>query len=339
MSQRRAAHLRRQASVDHPRYPPPSAASAQPQPPQHVVQPSDYGSDTPAYLSDYPSQPPPAIRTNEELNLSVLRRYNPKIVSILSIAPYAVVYEFSPLPEPTWSKNGVEGSLFLNMLEKGIYGEDRYSAFVLNRRGMDNFEAELREGDNAGVEITEEYVIISYKEDHEQKINGIFIFSEGPGTSTEHTRTMNGDLMKKLAVQAGLSRKAAVAAASEATAAQTNGHMQEAEAAVDSQMAVPMGRQISLQQLFGQQRADDASFSVRNHSPQSAGQDAPHQDLHTQRYGGSRQAQSIPQPVPHRSEVQIPLAGSGNAQPIIQPSPQQPDILLDLFRNAGMPKI
>ena len=338
MSQRRAAHLRRQASVDHPRYPPQPAAAtgtpAQPQPQQqyqHLVQPSDYESDNPAYLSDYPSQPPPATRTNEELNLSVLKRHNPKIVSILSIAPYAVIYEFSPLPEPTWTKSGIEGSLFLNQLEPGPYGEDRYTAFVLNRRGLDNFEAELREGDNAGVEITAEYVIVSYKEDHEQKINGIFIFSEGPGTSTEHTRAYNGDLMKKVAVQAGLSRRAAEAAAAEATAKHPNGHMQEAESAADTQIGVPMGRQISLQQMFGQQRAEDASFSVRNHSPQSAGH-----DLHTQRYG-SGQAQVGSQPVPQHSDVLLNLfAGSGREQPA---PPQQPDVLMDLFRNSGVPKM
>lgn len=269
----------------------------------------------------------------------MLRRHNPKIVSILSIAPYAVVYEFSPLPEPIWTKNGVEGSLFLNMLEKGIYGEDRYSALVLNRRGLDNFEAELREGDNAGVEITEEYVIISYIDGHEQKINGIFIFSEGPGTSTEHTRAYNGDLMKKLAVQAGLSRKAAEAAASEATAAHTNGHMKEAEDAADSQMSEPMGRQTSLQQLFGQQRADDASFSVRNHSPQNAGQDLLRPDLHTQRHGISRQAQNGPQPVPQQLDVLNLVAGSGPAQSSTQPPPQQSDILMDLFRNSGVQKL
>jgi hypothetical protein len=223
------------------------------------------------------------------------------------------------------------------MLETGDYGEDRYSAFILNRRGMDNFEAELREGDNAGVEITDEYVIISYKEGHEQKINGIFIFSEGPGTATEHTRALNGDLMRQLAVQAGLSKKAREAAASEATAADTNGHMQEAEAAVESQMAAPMGRQISLQQLFGQQRADDASFSVRNHSPQGAAQDLPRQDLHPQSYGGSLQTQSDPQPVPQYSAVQNMV--TGGEQSSMQPPPQQPNILLDLFRNAGMPKM
>lgn len=252
-------------------------------------------------------------------------------MSILSVAPYAVVYEFSPLPEPTWTKSGVEGSLFLNQLEPGLYGEDRYTALVLNRRGLDNFEAELREANNGGVEITAEYVIVSYKEGHEQKINGIFIFSEGPGTSTEHTRAYNGDLMKKLAVQAALSRRAAEAAAAEATANHTNGHMQEAEATADSQMAVPMGRQISLQQFFGQQRADDASFSVRNHSPQGAGH-----DLHTQTYA-SGPAPAGNQLVPQQSDMLLNLfAGSGRAQPA---PPQQPDVLMDLFRNSGVPKM
>lgn len=308
MSQRRAAHLRRQASVEHPRYPPPSTVPAQPQPQQqyqHLAQPSDYESDTPAYLSDYPSQPPPATRTNEELNLSVLRRYNSDIVSILSIAPYAVVYEFSPLPEPLWTKNGVEGSLFLTQLKQGTYGEDRYAAFVLNRRGLDNFEAELLEGENTGVEITQEYVIISFKDGHEQKINGIFIFSEGPGTSTEYTRAFNADLMKKLAVQAGLSRKVAEAAATESTAPHTNG-----------------------------QKQADAAFRLGERSPPSV-----ERDIHVQRYGGSRQAQIGTQPVPQQSEVLLNLfAGNGQAHPATRAAPQQPDVLMDLFRNAGLPK-
>ena len=228
----------------------------------------------------------------------------------------------------------MEGSLFLTELEPGIYGEDRYTALVLNRRGLDNFEAELREGDNAGIEITQDYVIISFKDGYEQKINGIFIFSEGPGTSTENTRAFNADLMKKLAVQAGLSKKAAEAAAAEATAAHTNGHLREAEATADSQGA-PMGRQLSLQQMFDSTRADDAGFSVRNHSPRGA-----EQDLHSQRYGGGRPAQASTQPVPQQPEVLLNLfAGGGRGQPksAAQSTPQQLDVLMDLFRNAGLP--
>jgi len=311
MAQRRSGPSRRQQSVDYPRYPPQSTSQTQPaavQAPQ--LQPvSDYESDYQGYSSDYPTKPPPANRTNEELNLSVLKRYNPEISSILSIAPYAVVYEFSPIPEPTWSKTGVEGTLFICQLTPGAYKEDRYIAIVLNRRGLDNFEAELREGENAGVEITDEYVIISFKDGHEQKIYGVFIFSEGPGTSTEQTRTLNAELMKTLAMHAAVSRQAAEAAAASATAQPTNGYMQPAEQSRENQHgSVPMGRQISLQQLFGQQRAEDASWSVRAHNLDGTTVDGP---------------------------VQTPATGV-RTQLEPQASSQQPDILGDLFRRAGL---
>ena len=301
MAQRRSGHGRRNPSVDMPRYPPQGSIQPDHQP-QHLPQVSDYDSDTPGYVSDYPTKPPPRDRTNAEVNLSVLRRHNPDIVSIMHIAPYAVIYEFSPVPEPTWSKIGIEGSLFINQLTAGSYGEDRYCAMVLNRRGLDNFEAPLTEGENAGVEITDEYVIISFKQEHELKIYGVFIFSEGAGTSTERTRELTADLMKSLAAQAGLSRQAAEAAASEARARHTNGHVQEAEASLEDQgMGAPMGRQISLQQLFGQQRAQDASFSARSHNLDGA---------------TDRPPQSYAQ------------AASSSTQP--------PDVLGDLFRRAGI---
>ena len=317
---RRSGHTRRQQSVEFPRYPPipqsqtqqpvsaatplpaPSAAAPLPAPmpvppAQPAVLASDYESDNQGYHSDYPIKAPPPNRTNEELNLSVLKRHSPQTTSILSIAPYAVVYEFSPLPQPEWTKIGVEGSLFICELTPGPYGEDRYSAIVLNRRGLDNFEAELREGENAGVEITGEYVIISFKEAHEQKIYGVYIFHDGPGTSTENAQKLNGELMKSLADHAGASRQAAEAAASAATAQHTNGHIQEAGRALNDQQANAPGssQQISLQQLFGQQRAADAAFSVREHQ-----------------YDGASQQ-------PSQSVMQQP-----------------PDILGDLFRRSGL---
>lgn len=308
MSQRKSNKSRRQASVDYPRYPPNPAANPQMQQVQQDLQASDYESDNQGYASDYPSHQPPAERTNDELNLAVLKRHDQQIVSILSIAPFAVIYDFSPLPEPTWSKSGVEGSLFICQLTPGISGEDRYVAVVLNRRGLDNFEAELREGENAGVEITGDFVIVSYKHGHEQKIKGIFIFSDGPGTSTAQTRELNADLMKQLAVQAGLSRKAAEAAAAQATARHTDGHMREAESTVeDAPMSTAMSKQLSLQELFNQQRAEDAAWSVRVHSPSQDPQQAQFQS-----YDGANEN--------HRMTI---------------PESHQPDILGDLFRRAG----
>lgn len=320
---RRSGNARRQQSVDFPRYPP-MVSSAQIQqimhnpapPPLPAAQPqptaltSDYESDYQAYQSDYPTNPPPPDRTNEELNLSVLKRHNPQISSILSIAPYAVVYEFSPLPEPQWTKTGVEGSLFICELVPGRYGEDRYSAIVLNRRSMDNFEAELREGEDAGVEITGEYVILSFKDTHEQKIYGVYIFHDAPGTSTENAQALNGELMKRLADHAGASRHAAEAAASAAVAKHTNGHMQQAEDSITNQSAnapSASGQQTSLQQLFGQQRAADSAWSVRAHD-----------------YDQPQQPNALANML------------RGGQPP--QPGPQQPDVLLDLFRRAGLGK-
>ena len=280
MSLRKPARTRRNPSVEIPRYPPATAPQPTIQQLQQIHQQENlvsdsYDSDNQAYPSDYPIRPPPAERTNDELNLSVLRRHNPDITTILSIAPFAVIYDFTPLPEPTWSKSGVEGSLFICHLTPGPHGEDRYIATVLNRRGPDNFTAELREGDNAGVEVSGDFVIVSYRHGREQRINGIFIFSDGPGTSTEKTRGLNADLMKSLATQAGLSRKTAEAAA----ARHTNGHMKEAEATVtEAPTGSSMTRQMTLQDMFSQQR-QASGYDGGNDSrlqPQGA---APQQDV------------------------------------------------------------
>ena len=307
-------HARRQASVDHPRHPPQSLQAQALQHSHQAPQPSDYESDNPAYLSDLPVASAPETRTNDELNLTVLQRHSPDISSILSIAPYAVIYEFNPQPEPTWNKSGIEGSLFICQLKPGPQlGEDRYSAVVLNRRGLENFEAELREADNTGVEITHDYVIVSLEEEGVQKIFGIFIFSEGPGSSTEKTRTLNAELMKQCAVQAGLSLKAAEATATKALSARNNGRAHADEpSAQDLAMGVPMGRQTSLQELFGRQRVEDASFSVRVHSPEGRGLV---DDIGQRPFDRSRQSQPGPRPV--------------------APAPQQ-DVLGDLFRRAGL---
>ncbi|RMZ80556.1 hypothetical protein DV737_g2932, partial [Chaetothyriales sp. CBS 132003] len=308
MAHRRTAH-RRNPSVDQPKYAPQAASSpvasgqlaAQP---SALAQVSDYESDNQAYLSEHGHQRPPSTRTTQELNLGVLQRHDREVAAILSIAPYAVIYEFSPLPEPAWAKTGVEGSLFICQLTPGPVGEDRYSAMVLNRRGLDNFGAPLIEEEDAGVEITDEYVIISFKQGPEQKIYGVFIFSEGPGSSTADTRSVNAHLMKTLATLASASRRTAERDAAEAQAQNANGYGQEADdRAADSTLPAGRGQHISLQQLFGQQRAQDASFSARTHNLDGS-IDAP-------------DAPAFPQ----------------NGHPL-QPPP--PDVIGDLFRKAGI---
>ena len=155
--------------------------------------------------SDIP--PPPILRTNDELNLSVLRHHDPAIQSILSIAPYAVVYVFSALTQQ-WEKNGVEGCLFVCRLAAKESSVERYAVMVLNKRGLENFSAELLHGDD--VEITNENVNIRVTESGgEQSIFGIWIFSEPPPSSTANARAINAQIIQDCAARAESSRKLA----------------------------------------------------------------------------------------------------------------------------------
>ncbi|KAE8349144.1 hypothetical protein BDV28DRAFT_141847 [Aspergillus coremiiformis] len=292
-------------------------------------QPCDYDSDYQNYFSDMQQHqeqqetlmPPPPIRSNEELNLAVLRRHNPAITSILSLAPYAVIYIFSPSTRQ-WEKNGVEGSLFVCQLSQGPLGEERYNAFVLNRRGLNNFDVPLTDGDN--VEITEEYVILKVDNDSglsmgnsnntngksannvDLRIYGLWIYSEPPPNSTAETRSINAQVIRECAVHAGQSMKLA---RERLEATRQNGLHAAAAAAASTaapvdevQSSVAMGRQVSLRDLFGQQRAQDDEWSTKAHHVES------------QEW--------------RQSAISDPIA-----QP--QPQPQQ-DVLGDLFRRAGL---
>lgn len=201
---------------------------------------SDYDTDT-AALTELP--PPPPSRSNAELNLKVLRRQDPSVVAILSIAPYAVVYLFSQASQQ-WEKTGVEGTLFVCQLAPSAELPDaqRYKVIILNRRGLENFSSELLSGDD--VDISEQYIILQEKA--VEQIYGLWIFSE-EGTSTADARNVNAQIIQDCAVSAEQGRLAAMSQ-SEPTGQQEQGG------------SVEMGRQLSLRELFGQQRQQDDSW-------------------------------------------------------------------------------
>lgn len=314
---------------------------------------SDYESDYPNYSEQPQDQDqdqdvpvPPPLRSNEELNLAVLRRHNPCMNSIVSLAPYAVVYVFSPATRQ-WEKSGVEGTLFVCNLTQGELGEERYSAFVLNRRGLNNFDVPLTDGEN--VEITDEYVILKSDTDGalepisngglngnnhhvgttskqatngttDVRIYGLWIYSEPPPNSTAQVRTINAQLIRECAIHAGHSRRLAC---ERLEASQQNGLHMAAEAATSTvapmeevQSSVPMGRQVSLKDLFGQQRAQDDGWSVRAH------------------HLGLQQQQQQPQHMGMGMGMGMPPAAQMQPQP--PPQPQQDDVLGNLFRRAGL---
>ncbi|KAJ5322773.1 Dcp1-like decapping [Penicillium brevicompactum] len=303
---------------------------------------TDYESDA-AYYSDMPQQPAPALRSNEELNLSVIRRHKPSVVNILSLAHYVVVYIINPSTNQ-WEKNGVEGSLFVCQETQGELGEHRYTAFVLNRRGPTNFDLPLTNGEN--VEITDEFVIIKADNPAEGetgahgaaeprhppnaptnqesadnlRIYGLWIYCEPPPNSSADNRTINAKMIEDCAVHAGHSMKLA----REHLEAMRQNSLHAAAAAAANQVApleevqasVPMGRQISLKDLFGQQRAQDDGWSVRAHQ------------LAPQQYAPPQLHQSYGVMMP-------PNVYSHPQQPPPQPQ-TDPDVLGALFRKAGL---
>ncbi|KAJ4302000.1 hypothetical protein N0V88_002131 [Collariella sp. IMI 366227] len=116
---------------------------------------SDYESDAAQYL-DIMSQPPAPPnpnpqsqqppRDNMDISLTVLRRYQPDIRSILAIAANAVAYNFLEATQE-WEKHGAEGTLFVCEQEPvtAPTGQvlPRACVFVLNRRSMENLVVDL----------------------------------------------------------------------------------------------------------------------------------------------------------------------------------------------------
>jgi hypothetical protein len=190
--------------------------------------------------------PPP--RSNEELNFAVLRRRYKDLLAIEHVTPYAVLYTFNT-ETGQWEKLGVEGTLFICQLTPSPIGAERYCTILHNRRGLENFYQELTSSDE--MEFTDEYIIIQCEES--KIVYGIWIYADKPPASTANCHQETSEKMKEIAARAKASREALRPAIPNAT---------EPEAA----LSAPMGRQLSLRELFGQQREQDAGFSVHSHN-------------------------------------------------------------------------
>ena len=265
-----------------------------------VNQPSDYESDA-NYLSDIP--PPPPTRTDDELNLLVMKRHNPAVISLEYIAPYAVVYIFSTEIQQ-WEKNGIEGTAFLCRLAANEHRSERYSVTVLNRRGLNNFQVELLS--SADVEVTPEFIILQSEMDGVPLVYGLWIFTEPPPSSTAHHKDTIAQKIESCAERA---EESLIRAADY----EDDGYEDE----VEDEISVPMGRQLSLKELFGQQRQQDDAWSVRSHSPQrKTAPFAPSTD--TDFFRAPKRHMT-----PHSPAVSAQSDGQGR------------DVLLDMFRKAG----
>lgn len=200
------------------------------------------------------------MRTNEELNLSVLRRVYPEITALEHVTPYVALYT---LNEDTsqWEKGGIEGTLFICQLTHSSIGAERFCAVILNRRGLNNFYLELTSSEE--MEISDPYIIL-----RGDQVYGLWIFADPPPSSTANCRVETAEKMTEIVDRAQASREARKKAG--------NGHIPEH---VEAASSASMGRQVSLRDLFGQQREQDAGFSVHSHSGHPTPSQVQHQQV------------------------------------------------------------
>jgi len=215
---------------------------------------SDYESDAAQYMAARDVLPSAQIpqRTNTELNLSVLRRWQPDIRSIVSIAASAVVYKFTPATE-TWEKSGEEGTLFVCEQEPLVVGGrafPRACIFILNRKGLDNVIVELAEATDC--DFTEELLIFKLENrwageagagDYQgPRVLGLWIHAD-----RDDTQQVNADIIQQSWRQIRESLAAAAATAPPAVSPRQESYGSAMQAA---------GRRLSISDLFGASAAN-----------------------------------------------------------------------------------
>ncbi|KAI9646258.1 hypothetical protein NHQ30_005698 [Ciborinia camelliae] len=170
----------------------------------HQVQASDYDTETPII------GPAPPTRTNEELNLSVLRRYHPSIQKIKSLAASATMYMFS-LESTTWEKLPIEGTLFVcELMPSPITGAEDYCIVVLNRKGLNNVIYDLSEIKTLEITSDSEYLYWSVEKTETvggspvTKTLGMFINDDETGTRATNQSIILNYWKKTQAIMKGV---------------------------------------------------------------------------------------------------------------------------------------
>lgn len=214
--------------------------------PQPPPQPSDYETDAPPATLDVPLPP---TRSNEELNLAVLKRKYPELLAIEHVTPFAAMYTFN-LETQGWEKMGIEGALFICQLALSPVGAERYCVVILNRRGMDNFYLELTSSED--LEVSDPFVIVQA-----DQVYGIWIHADPPPSSTANCRIETAEKIIEAADRANTSREAKESVGKNNVRVQADG-------------AVPMGRQLSLRELFGHNIMSMSSSQAPQQPPQAS---------------------------------------------------------------------
>ena len=205
---------------------------------QAPVQTSDYDSE--AFQGNMiPDQP---LRTHDQVNLSVLQRYVPSLLQILSRAPATQIYTFSQ-EAAKWEKANIEGTMFVGKLTPSpITGSQRHCVIVLNRKGLENLIIESGEIEN--VEVTDEFLLLGFRtkntEVPETQMVGFYITAD----PQIHSKHYICQLIKEHWEMAKMDRYRS--GQQEAVS-----YDDELEESIEEGAARPLGRRLSLSELFG----------------------------------------------------------------------------------------
>ncbi|CAK4033127.1 decapping enzyme Dcp1 like [Lecanosticta acicola] len=325
-------------------------AQAHRAPPPKLPPASDYDTDAANYTDNAAQQiavaASPPDRTNEELNMLVLKRWYPDIEHILAIAPFAVIYSCHP-ETGQWDKCDIQGSLFVCQIAAQPGGYPGFKAIILNRRHMENWELRLVSTDD--IEVTKEFVICTVLEKEQgengeayetPRFHGIWMFQD-----TEGGKEVRDRVVKVLLECAEQAEQFAQLAGEET--AEENGHGQgygQYEYGLDG---MPTGQTFHAEQQRYEEPAQQLPQQLPQQAPSMAGQQI---DLATL-FGKPQQAQQGPVPLPQGyGEAQparfTPSADTdffrGSPNPASQQQQQQQapqqavqqNALLDLFKNA-----
>jgi hypothetical protein len=146
----------------------------------------------PPLVSDYDSEAqytaPSTLRTREEINHAVLKRYVPSLSAILEIAASAYIYTLNN-ETAEWEKTGIEGTLFVcELTPSPITGIPRHCIVVLNRKGLENLI--VYSGEIQAVEISDQFLLLKFRSrenrngfaqeaKEQEKILGFFMTADG----------------------------------------------------------------------------------------------------------------------------------------------------------------
>jgi hypothetical protein len=255
-------------------------------------QPSDYDTEAPAQAA-----PPLGHRSTDDLNLSVIRRHYPDVVSIMLVTPYVVLYTMAKEAQK-WDKERVDiqGTLFTCQLTPSPNGTERFAIVILNRHGLTNFYLEITSGEE--VELQDDYIMCAAN-DADIVAYGLWVHADPSAPSTADART---NTVAK--IQGILQRVRAHAVSAEQVSDQASENGQsEVEPREES---VPMGRQLSLRELFGQQPKQHSGSSVHSRGdmepnnqlyPQNAASNQNMQNLHAMQHIQHVRAANLPPPM------------------------------------------